>query len=72
MKKISALLLGLLFCAAALGAEHLRIKVGGDVNHYNQIRIVKKRIIQSSTAKSFLLPKLTEKCTFGSLSENSA
>ena len=42
MKKISALLLGLLFCSAALGAEHLRIKVGGDVNHYNQIRIVKK------------------------------
>ena len=61
MKKISALLLGLLFCAAALGAEHLRIKVGGEVNHYNQIRIVNKTDYSKFNCEVFSLAEVDGK-----------
>ncbi|MBQ3835783.1 MAG: hypothetical protein IJS51_03955 [Treponema sp.] len=42
MKKLIAVVLGLLFCLAGLGAERLRIKVEGNSTHYNQIRIINK------------------------------
>ena len=55
MKKIILLFVGFFLCLAALGAENIKFKVGGDSRRYNQIKVVNYTNATNFDCEAFLL-----------------
>ena len=55
MKKTVALFVGMFLCLAALSAENIKFKVGGNAKRYNQIKVYNNTKVSDFDCEAFIL-----------------